>query len=121
MGVVPSASTLTTAVVVTETVTAELDRTVTTTVTGEVDFTVAPSTIIPYTVTSSFAQTSTVTLKAPTFTQVWGTKAGCVDPSFKKSDTLDSLNSLDDMTEAISQCQDNCARMLLVKEYATRT
>lgn len=119
MGVVPPASTLATAV--TEPVTGELDRTVTTTITGEVDLTVAPSTVILYTVTSSFTQTSTVTLQAPTFTQVWGTKAGCVDPGFQKSDTLDSLNSLDGMTQAISQCQDNCARMLHVKEYTTQT
>ncbi|KAF1346062.1 hypothetical protein BDV97DRAFT_34410 [Delphinella strobiligena] len=109
MGVVPPASTLATAV--TEPVTGELDRTVTTTITGEVDLTVAPSTVILYTVTSSFTQTSTVTLQAPTFTQVWGTKAGCVDPGFQKSDTLDSLNSLDGMTQAISQCQDNCAQL----------
>ncbi|CAD0092127.1 unnamed protein product, partial [Aureobasidium vineae] len=60
----------------------------TTTITGEVWFTVAPEVTTSITQTVSSLSVSTVKMAAPSFTQVWGPKAGCDDIGQKSVQTI---------------------------------
>ncbi|TKA71293.1 hypothetical protein B0A55_07595 [Friedmanniomyces simplex] len=70
--------------------------------------TLPPSTVW-LTVSTSATSTSTVALAAPSFTQVFGPKAGCIDQASSGGDQLDA--SITDIRNATQECQDLCAQI----------
>lgn len=82
----------------------------TTTLTGEIWFTVAPQVTTSITQTISTLSVSTVKLAAPSFTQVWGPKAGCDDIGMKSVQTF-MLSTLNEST-VTDTCKDTCLGML---------
>ncbi|CAD0100225.1 unnamed protein product, partial [Aureobasidium mustum] len=78
----------------------------TTTLTGEVWFTVAPEVTTSITQTVSTLSVSTVKMAAPSFTQVWGPKAGCNDIGMKSVQTF-MLSTLNE-SHVTEICKDTC-------------
>jgi len=62
--------------------------------------------IIPLTATTTRTETTTLSFAAPTYTPIYGPKAGCADVSSIKSQPL--AQGCDNFEDAVSQCQDIC-------------
>ncbi|KAI7657753.1 DNA replication licensing factor [Hortaea werneckii] len=70
--------------------------------------TVQAGTTISTTTTTDITSTSTVTLAAPTYTQVYGPESGCSIRENAQSEQLD--NSITDSNEASERCQTSCSQ-----------
>ncbi|RMY93611.1 hypothetical protein D0862_09172 [Hortaea werneckii] len=70
--------------------------------------TVQAGTTISTTKTTEITSTSTVTLAAPTYTQVYGPESGCSISEDTESEQLDT--SITDSTEASERCQTSCSQ-----------
>lgn len=71
--------------------------------------TVSPSvTVIPVSSTKTITETSTVSLAAPTYTQIFGPEAGCSNLNAPRAEALDA--SITEDCEADKACQDLCSQ-----------
>ncbi|TKA78691.1 hypothetical protein B0A55_04489, partial [Friedmanniomyces simplex] len=70
--------------------------------------TLPPSTVW-LTVSTSATSTRATALAAPSFTQVFGPKPGCIDQASSGGDQLDA--SVTDIRKATQECQDLCAQI----------
>ncbi|GAB7346990.1 hypothetical protein MBLNU459_g3143t1 [Dothideomycetes sp. NU459] len=109
IGLLPSTSSAKSAadVTVTETVTETAVPTTTIVESGQIWFTVFAATTISETITSATTQTKTVSLAAPTFTQTWGPKDGCLDLGVSATA---SLNATATENDAVAYCQSECSK-----------
>lgn len=93
-------------VTVTETATETAVPTTTIVQSGQIWYTEFAATTISETITSAMTQTKTVSLAAPTFTQVWGPKAGCLDAGVSATENLNATATQD---EAVVYCKKECS------------
>lgn len=70
--------------------------------------TVPPYTTLSVSSSTTVTSTSTISLESPTFTPVFGPRAGCVDVNAGPAEALSS--NITSMAEAVSECKEICAQ-----------